>query len=103
MAGGGQIFATPKFMPGSLSNVAGGYGTALSVIQSESREETERSTVHNTIAAKSQIPSQKHLDTKESRGAGVSAVSGYGGVELNKSINNLDSRNMNEKSMRASF
>ena len=72
------------------------------MIKSESREETERSTVHNTIAAKSQIPSQKHLDTKESR-AGVSAVSGYGGVELNKSINNLDSRNLNEKSMRASF
>lgn len=36
----------PKFMPGSLSNVSGlGYNTQLSVIQSESREETERSTV----------------------------------------------------------
>ena len=91
-------------MPGSLSNVTGfgGYGTALSVIQSESREETERSTVHNTVVAKSHVPSQKQLQTQESN-AGASAVTG--GIELNKSIQNGDSRNNNErdKSMRLSF
>ena len=56
---GGQNIAAPKFMPGSISHVSGGMGnTALSVIQSESKEETERSTVQN-VPAVSGIVSKK--------------------------------------------
>ena len=42
----GPNTSLPRMMPGGLSHVSGvGYNTALSVIQSESKEETERSTV----------------------------------------------------------
>ena len=94
-------------MPGSISHVSGGIGTnALSVIQSESKEETERSTVQN-MPAISGIVSKKYLHTQESKDIHSSVVrladvkSEYSGVistsalatgpDLNKSIQNIES------------
>ena len=88
-------------MPGSVSHVSGGIGnTALSVIQSESKEETERSTVQN-MPAISGIVSRKQLHALESSQVNASAArfaetrsdqsgavhtSAVAGPDLNKSI-----------------
>lgn len=95
-------------MPGSLSNVSGlGYNTALSVIQSESREETERSTVQNVNGKKSGLPSKKQLHTEESAVQNASAVNGMeiasqiagsavAGPELNQSIQIIENNNRSQ-------
>ena len=102
---GSPSIAAPKFMPGSISHVSGGMGnTALSVIQSESKEETERSTVQN-VPAVSGIVSKKQLHAHEparlaeikSDQSGAIDASAVAGPDLNKSIqiveNNAQSRN----------